>query len=181
MRLNTINQREMPDNPTISLIVAHGGNGIIGKDCRLPWHLSNDLRWFKRHTLGKTLLMGSTTYAAVGRFLRDRNIIVLTSQLDIQLSDNSVICNSLQQAYSWHATHSQHHELMICGGANIYLQTIQTADRLYISVVDSMLAGDAYFPDVDYSCYQQIYTQNWLADDNNECSFTTSIWQRNDL
>ncbi len=139
----------------ISLIVAVSRNGVIGMDNQLPWHLPDDLRYFKSVTMGKPLIMGRKTHESIGRPLPGRANIVLTRDLQ-WTADGVVVVNDLHAAIAAAKSacdDSNVDEVMIIGGEQIYKMTLDTAHRLYLTEVDADVEGDAYFPAVD--------TQQW--------------------
>lgn len=139
----------------ISLIVAVSRNGVIGVDNQLPWHLPDDLRYFKSVTMGKPLIMGRKTHESIGRPLPGRANIVLTRDRQ-WTADGVVVVNDLDAAIAAAkraCDASNVDEVMIIGGEQIYKMTLDTAHRLYLTEVDADVEGDAYFPAVD--------TQQW--------------------
>lgn len=125
----------------ISLIVAYGRNRVIGLEGDLPWRLPNDLKHFKQLTLGKTVLMGRKTWISLGRPLPQRENWVLTR--DLAFADPGCrVFHSVEEALAAH----DDGELMVIGGAELYRQLIDRADRLYVTEVDASPEGDAWFP-----------------------------------
>lgn len=142
----------------LSLIVAMSRNGVIGIDNQLPWHLPEDLKYFKSVTMGKPIIMGRKTYDSIGRPLPGRTNIVITRDpswqaegvsvaqtLEAALSLGQVACNAAGAD-----------EIMVIGGEQIYRMTLPTADRLYLTQVDAEVEGDAFFPDIDLDQWQQV-------------------------
>jgi dihydrofolate reductase len=139
----------------ISLIVAVSRNGVIGVDNQLPWHLPDDLRYFKSVTMGKPLIMGRKTHESIGRPLPGRANIVLTRDRQ-WTADGVVVVNDLDAAIAAAkraCDASNVDEVMIIGGEQIYKMTLGTAHRLYLTEVDADVEGDAFFPAMD--------TQQW--------------------
>ena len=128
----------------VSIIVAMAKNRVIGREGKLPWHLPSDLQRFKQLTMGHTLLMGSHTFESIGQPLPGRRTIVLSRDPDYQAVDCEVatsIAAALQLA-------KPAEELFICGGADIYRQTLPFAERIYLTELENEIAGDAYFPEL---------------------------------
>lgn len=149
-----------------SLIVAMAENQTIGIDNSLPWHLPNDLQYFKKVTMAKPIIMGRKTYESIGRPLPGRTNIVITRQADYQ-AEGIVVVNSLQQALDKAEDISfvaGHEEVMVIGGAEIYQQALLKADRLYITHVHSEIAGDAFFPHVSWNDWQECQREDHQAD-----------------
>ena len=149
-----------------ALIVAMAENQTIGIDNTLPWHLPNDLKYFKKVTMAKPIIMGRKTYESIGRPLPGRTNIVITRQTDYQ-ADGIVIVNSLQQALDKAediSFVSGHEEVMVIGGAEIYQQALLKADRLYITHVSAEIEGDAFFPTVEWNDWQEFKREEHAAD-----------------
>ena len=141
-----------------SLIVAVSRNGVIGIDNQLPWHLPEDLKYFKSVTMGKPLIMGRKTYDSIGRPLPGRTNIVVTRDQGWH-AEGVEVARSLQQAMTLGrlaCARSEAGEIMVIGGEQIYQLTLPAADRLYITEVQAEVEGDAFFPPLDHSQWQQI-------------------------
>jgi len=119
-------------------------NRLIGRNGDLPWRLPNDLKHFKRNTLGKTVLMGRKTWASLGRPLPERENWVLTRDAGFQ-ADGARVFHTLEAALAAHAAG----ELMVIGGAELYRQLLPAAQRIYLTEVEAELEGDAWFPAFD--------------------------------
>ena len=135
----------------MSLIVAVSKNGVIGLDNKLPWNLPDDLQYFKSVTMGKPLVMGRKTYDSIGRPLPGRTNIVITRDAS-WCAPGVEVATSLDDALSLArkaCTDSGVDEVMVIGGEQIYRMTIAVADRLYVTEVDTEIAGDAFFPTID--------------------------------
>jgi len=149
-----------------ALIVAMAENQTIGIDNTLPWHLPNDLKYFKQVTMAKPIIMGRKTYESIGRPLPGRTNIVITRQSDYQAA-GIVVVNSLQQALDKAESISAdagHDEVMVIGGAEIYQQALLQADRLYITHVYADVKGDAFFPSVNWNDWQEAQREDHKAD-----------------
>lgn len=132
-------------SPMISLIAAVARNRVIGRENRLPWHLPEDLARFKRLTLGKCVIMGRKTYESIGKPLPGRTTIVVTRQEALAFPPGVIVARSPAEALE--RAHGE--EVMVAGGAEIYAQTLARADRLYLTMVESDLEGDRFFPEID--------------------------------
>jgi dihydrofolate reductase len=141
----------------ISLIVAVSRNGAIGLNNQLPWYLPEDLKYFKSVTMGKPLIMGRKTFDSIGRPLPGRANIVLTR--DPQwTSDGVKVVQSVEQALvagEIACEAADVDEIMVIGGEQIYRMTIDLADRIYLTQVDTNVEGDAFFPDIDLNNWSQ--------------------------
>ena len=146
------------------MIAAMAEDRIIGLDNKMPWHLPADLQFFKRVTLGKPVIMGRKTYQSIGRPLPGRKNIVLTR--DTSLTIEGVDCvQTLEQAAELVGNVD---EVMIIGGATIYQQFLEKADRLYITFIDLKTEGDTRFPDYQsVAQWQEIDREAHCKDEKN--------------
>ncbi|MGH8462715.1 MAG: dihydrofolate reductase, partial [Pseudomonas sp.] len=141
----------------VALIWAMSRNRVIGRNNALPWHLSEDLRYFKRVTFGKPVIMGRKTWESIGRPLPGRANIVITRDADFQAEGVKVV-HSLEQAVSLAesiAFLDGVDEAMVIGGAEIYALALPLAQRLYLTQVHAEVDGDACFPELDLSGWQE--------------------------
>lgn len=140
----------------ISLIFAMDKNNLIGKGNDLPWHYSEDLKYFKSVTTGKSVVMGENTfysiYNRIGKPLPNRNNIVATFNKDFNYSDVTVINDLIAFLEKVKETKE---EYFIIGGKTIYELSLPYADRLYITHINKAYDGDVYFPKIDYDKYQK--------------------------
>jgi dihydrofolate reductase len=125
------------------IIAALNRKRVIGKDGKLPWHISEDLKRFKRLTVGHTVLMGRKTYESLGKPLSDRRNVVLTSQ-----SIPGVETYDSQEA-ALAALRSQE-KIFIIGGGKIFKQFLDRANELYLTLVDNDIDGDTFFPPYEH-------------------------------
>ena len=143
----------MKNSLPLCLIAALAQNRVIGRDNQLPWHLPADLKHFKAMTLGKPIIMGRKTWDSLGRPLPGRLNLVISRQPGLSLEGAEVFASldaALQRAEAW-AREQGVDELMLIGGAQLYGQALQQADRLYLTRVELSPEGDAWFPDIDQS------------------------------
>ncbi len=156
----------------ISLIWAMDENRLIGVENRLPWKLPADMTWFRRHTLGKPIVMGRKTFDSFGgRPLPERTNIVVTRDKSYQ-AEGAVVVYSIEEAI---AAAGEAEELMIIGGASFYEQMLPRADRLYITQVHGQFEGDAWFPEFSLNGWQEVGREEQGGDEKNAyaCSFLT--------
>ena len=167
----------------LSLIVAMAQNHVIGINNSLPWHLPNDLKYFKKVTMGKPIIMGRKTYESIGKPLPGRRNIVITRQdayTGVGENDAIDVVSSLDQAVDLGesiALVEGHEEVMVIGGAEIYKQALLKADRLYITHVLADVEGDAYFPQVDWTLYEEVGHESFAASGHNPYDYRFSIYQ----
>jgi len=138
----------------ISMIVAMGKNRQIGIENEIPWHLPEDLKFFKKTTLGHHIVMGRKTFESIGKPLPGRTTIILTKNPDYQVKD-CITASSIEEAIEL-AKGAGEDELIICGGANVYSQALPRADRLYLTTVDYSGKADAFFPELKSGDWHQV-------------------------
>jgi dihydrofolate reductase len=160
----------------ISLIVAMAQNRVIGRDNQMPWHLPEDLRYFKRITLNKPVVMGRNTFESIGRPLPQRTNIVISRNPGYRI-DGAVVVNSLEAALQ-QCRELQAEEAMIIGGAQIYAQALPLADRLYLTEVAAVIEGDASFPDFDRSLWQEVARESHQATANNPYNYAFLVLEK---
>ncbi len=141
----------MSERPRISLVVAMARNRVIGHCGRMPWHLSEDLRRFRRITWGKPILMGRKTHQAIGRPLPGRHNIVVSRCRDFYAPGCTVV-DTLEAGVA--AAESS--ELMVIGGALLYEAFLPLADYLYLTWIDADFPGDTFFPAWEPSEWQEV-------------------------
>ena len=152
----------------ISIIVAMDKNGVIGKDGKLPWRLSADLKHFKSITMGKSIVMGRKTHESLGRVLPGRENIVITCDKNYQAPGCTVL-HSLDDVFV-HCRKAD--EIMIMGGAELYEQMLDRASRIYLTEVHAEVSGDTCFPAYDAGTWHEVQRQDFKADEKNgkDCS-----------
>ena len=162
---------------TISAIVAMDNNRLIGTENRLPWRLPDDMGWFVEKTMGKPVIMGRKTYESIPvkfRPLKGRHNIVLTRNRAYE-APGATIVYSVEEAL---AAANDSGEIIIGGGANLYGQLLPQTTRIYLTLVDTTLAGDAYFPQIERPKWHQTFRQYHPADEQHTFSFTWFILDR---
>ncbi len=152
----------------ISLIVAAATNNVIGRDGALPWHLSEDLKRFKRLTTGKPLIMGRLTHESIGKPLPDRRNIVVSRRAGLEIDGCEVVA-TLDDALLLTADAE---EVMVIGGGNIYEQILPRADRIYMTRVNASPDGDTYFPELNDEEWQLVDQEDFAADDSRPHGFS---------
>lgn len=131
----------------VAMIVAVAKNGVIGRDNQLPWHIPEDLKWFKENTMGKPMIMGRKTFESLGRPLPGRPHIVLTRDPDFSYEGVHVV-RTIESALelAQNIVNENHvEEVMVIGGANIYQQMLPMVSTIYRTLVPIEPDGDAFF------------------------------------
>lgn len=164
----------------IALIWAMARNGVIGRDNKLPWYLPEDLKYFKRVTTGKPVIMGRKTYDSIGRPLPNRTNIVVTRDASLSLPGVKVV-TSLEDALDIaqaESVISDVDEVIVMGGAEIYAQALPHADRLYVTLVHAEVEGDAVFPTIDLDEYRELAREDFNAEGPNPYDYSFVVYER---
>lgn len=160
--------------PRLALIAALARNRVIGRDNRLPWRLPADLRFFKRTTTGKPLLMGRRTWESIGRPLPGRRMIVLSRDPNYQ-APGCMMARSLDEAVELAGAVP---EIMVIGGAALYRQTLPLADRLYLTRVEADVPGDVWFPEWNEGNWRLGWEESHPADRDHAWPYRFQRWTR---
>ncbi len=151
----------------ISIIVAMSQNSVIGFNNQLPWHISEDLKNFKKTTLDHCVIMGRKTYDSIGKPLKDRRNIVISRDSSLLINGVEVV-NSLDKAISMVEDSS---EIFIIGGEQIYTISLPLATHLYITKVYGDYKGDAFFPDFIQNEWREVAREDLISASNINFSF----------
>jgi dihydrofolate reductase len=127
----------------LSIIAALNRDRVIGVGGKLPWHVSEDLKRFKRLTTGHTVLMGRKTYESMGKPLPNRRNVVLTSQKIQGVETYPTIGHALQAL-------QDQEQVFVIGGGELYTQLLDSAQALYLTIVDQVVEGDTFFPPYEH-------------------------------
>jgi len=160
--------------PTINLIVAMANNRVIGLNNQMPWHLPADLQHFKATTMSHPIVMGRKTFESIGRPLPGRRNLVISRNPDLKIEGVEVY-NSIESALD---ACSEASDIMIIGGSNLYSQTLQHADRLFLTFIDLDTDGDAHFPDWTHMSWQETSRDAHQADEKNPYNYEFVNLQR---
>ena len=160
----------------ISIIVAMDEKGAIGRDNRLPWHLSDDLKRFKATTIGHHIVMGRKTYESIGKPLPGRTNIVVTRNPAYQ-AEGCRIAHSLEEALEI-ARENGEEEVFVTGGRELFAQALDIADRIYLTRVHADVPANLYFPDFDETNWSEKDSFHHKADEKNEHAFTVKLLER---
>ena len=155
------------------MIVAMTRNGVIGKDNSMPWHLPADLAYFKQTTLGKPIVMGRNTFNSIGRALPGRRNIIVSQGL-IDAPPHTEVVASPEAALALLAGEE---EVMVMGGGQLYQAFLPFSQRLYLTLIETEMEGDTYFP---------FQAQDWqfqseeirLADERNQYDCRFQVYEK---
>ena len=160
----------------ISLIVAMDEKRGIGKAGALPWRLSSDLKRFRELTMGHHIIVGRKTFDSIGKPLPGRHIIVVTRDESLR-PEGCFVARSVEGAIKL-AQERGEPEVFVCGGAEIYSQTLDVADRIYLTQVHAVVDADTFFPEWVHEDWTETGTVFQPADEKNQYSFTFKLLER---
>ena len=161
----------------LTAIVATDRIGTIGKDGQIPWYLPADLKFFKRITLGHPVIMGRKTFRSIGRPLPMRTNIVLTRD-PYFLASGAVVVHSLEDALDTAVVETAA-ETFIIGGGELYRQSLDLLDRVYLTVVGTEIeGGDAFFPRLPVGEWREVWSEGYAPHGKNELPYRFSRWER---
>ena len=160
----------------LSLIVAASTNNAIGKNNQLLWNLPNDMKFFKDKTWGMTIIMGRKTFEALNKILPGRTNIVITKQLDWK-AENAWVAKDIDDAVK-QAESTNCKEIFIIGGGEIYKQSMDIADRIYMTRVHAILEGDTYFPEIDKSQWELKTNTDFQPDEKHAYAYSFQTWDK---
>lgn len=158
----------------LSLIVAMSENRVIGKDNALPWRLPEDLKRFRQFTTGHPVIMGRRSYESIGRPLPDRTNIIVTRRPGYR-APGCLVAHTIEDAMS---CASGAGEIFIIGGAELYVQTLDRADRIYLTLVHADIAGDTFFPALETAAWRETARERRGADDRHAYAYSFLTLER---
>ena len=164
----------------IAIIVAMAENNVIGHNNGLPWHIPEDLKYFKKITTGHPIVMGRKTFESIGRPLPNRINIVVTSDQNWN-ADGVIVSHSIDEAFRLGAREAEAvgvDELMVIGGANLYRQVIDKADRMYLTQIHAVVDGDTVFPAFDKSDWIEVSRIEKSTDTGNNHNYSYIVLDR---
>lgn len=159
----------------VSIIVAIAKNNVIGRGNKMPWHLPADFNYFKERTDGKPVIMGYKTHLSIGKILPGRKNIVLCDDKNLQIITGALMAESFEKAFALARDSS---EAFIIGGANVYKQGLNYADRLYITEVQADIPGDIFFPEFDKNEWKEIKREKRSKDEENIYAMDFIVYEK---
>jgi dihydrofolate reductase len=164
----------------IVLVAAVAENNVIGTNGGMPWRLKSDLKHFRTLTINKPVVMGRKTYESIGKPLRDRTNIILTTDLGLVVP-GGVLARSLDAALDFARQDAERRgvdEIMVIGGSDVFSATMPLADRLEITHVHTSPEGDALFPPIDPEVWREASRREYQAGPDDSANFTVATYLR---
>lgn len=165
---------------TASMIVAAARNGTIGRDNALPWRIADDLRYFRRITMGKPVIMGRRTFDSIGRPLPGRDNIVVSRNPEFAAAGVRV-AQGVEEAFTLAAASARSSgagELLLLGGAQLYAEAMGKIQRIYLTRVHADIAGDSHLPSLDDREWREISREDYPADSRNDFPYSFIVLER---
>lgn len=159
----------------MNIIVAIADNGAIGKDNQLLWHISEDLRYFKKVTTGATVVMGRKTYQSIGKPLPGRRNIVISRSVrqikGVEIFESiPTFLETINSSYS---------EVFVIGGGELYRELLPYTSKLYLTLVHTTIPdADTFFPEIDYSQWREISRESFPRGEKFEHPFEFVVFQK---
>ena len=167
----------------LSHLVALSNNLVIGVNNDLPWKLKKDLQHFSAYTQNKAMVMGRKNIESIGRPLRNRKNIVISSTLSSQ--DGIEIVENLdlgiKAATKWNLDNAQNNEVVLIGGGYVFEESKEIVNKLILTRVDCEIDGDVFYPEIDLKDWEMISTKSYEKDDENEFKFTVETYLKSSL
>lgn len=159
----------------ISHLVAASENNVIGKNNQLPWNLPNDFKFFKNKTWGMPVVMGRKTYESMEKELKGRINIVVTTNKEWK-RDNVLVASSIEEGIK-KAEETDCKEIFVIGGGEIFRQSMDIVNRLYITRVHATVEGDTFYPAIDESNWKLVSEDPHPADEKHQFAYTFQTWE----
>ncbi|MEO6814538.1 MAG: dihydrofolate reductase [Ginsengibacter sp.] len=160
----------------LSHIVAASENNVIGIKKGLPWKLSGDFKYFKNKTWSMPVIMGRNTFESMKKDLPGRINIVLTKRTDWR-PQNVFVVSEINEAIE-KAKESDAREIFIIGGGEIFKQTFDKVNRVYLTRVHTKVEGDTSYPELDRAKWSLLKSQSFPADEKNNFPYTFEVWEK---
>ncbi len=158
----------------VLMIVAASDNDVIGNDGKLPWHLSADLKRFRRLTAGHHIIMGRKTFESIGRLLPDRWTVIVTRQPDYFFSGAKIVGNVQAAIFAAGDDDTP----FIIGGSEIYRAALPIVSTIHLTRVHVQIDGDTLLPPIDWEQWELISSEHFKADPRNDFNFSLEEYQR---
>lgn len=163
----------------LSIIVAKAKNNTIGKDNKLLWHISDDLKRFEELTTGHVIIMGRKTFESLGKVLPNRKHIVFSQNPDFKVNDENVeIVHSMLQLQEYIEDDKEN---FVIGGAMIYNLLMPYVKKMYVTEIDRDFDGDTFFPRINDEIWKEISRENGPEDSNNNLKYEYVVYERRNI
>jgi dihydrofolate reductase len=175
-----VSESEPQQDPVIALVVAMGENRAIGRGGDLPWHLRSDMKFFRKVTMGKPVVMGRKTFKSLPRVLDGRLNVVLTRDEGF-VAPSAVMAHSLEEgleAARASCARTGAAEIMIIGGEDVFREVLPQTGRIYLTEVDAAPEADTWFPELDPDQWREVFREKHQAGPHDDHDFSFVILER---
>lgn len=160
----------------LSIIVAKAKNNVIGKNNKLIWHLSEDLKRFKKLTTGHTIIMGRKTFESLGKVLPERKHIVFSQNADFKVDNENVeIVHSMLQIQQYIESEE---ETFVIGGAMIYNLLMPYVKKMYVTQINKDFEGDTFFPKINEDTWKETERVSNIQDEDTNLEYEFITYER---
>ncbi len=159
----------------ISFLVAMDRKNTIGKSNDLPWHLPEDLRYFKNVTMGHPIVMGRKTHESIGRILPGRENIIVTRNRDYECGE-CTIAHSADEVLEMERESGE--EYFVIGGAELFNSFFPYADRLYITDIEDVFEGDTFFPEYSKDDWSLVSEEKGIKNEKNPYDYYFRVYEK---
>jgi dihydrofolate reductase len=161
-------------NQNVSWIVAVSENDVIGGNGGLPWHLSADLKRFRKLTTGHHIILGRKTFESIGRLLPDRTTVIVTRNRHYAVPGALVVADLLSAI---RAT-AEDQQPFVAGGGEIYRASIGLVETIFLTRVHTVIEGDTFLPEIDWNRWEQVTSERHAADGKNDFDYSFETYRR---
>ncbi len=162
----------------LSILVAMAKNRVIGQHNKLPWHLPTDLKHFKSLTMDHAIIMGRKTYESIGKPLPGRINIIITHQQNFE-APGAIVVNSIENSFKVsQEMRGTTKECFVIGGEQLFRQTLNECQRMYITEIQRDFEGDTVFPEFDYSDWKEIERIKHFSEGDNNLEYHFVVLDR---
>ncbi|HET7577772.1 MAG TPA: dihydrofolate reductase [Bacillales bacterium] len=158
----------------ISFLLAMGKNRVIGKDNGMPWHLPADLAFFKKKTMGNTIVMGRKTHESIGKALPGRKNVVVTRDTNYE-AEGCTVVHSVDEARELFGNDD---EVFVIGGTKLFNTFFSYADRLYVTYINEEFEGDTFFPEIDDTKWKRTSVEQGVKNEKNPYEYSFIVYDR---
>lgn len=163
----------------ISLLFAMDRNHGIGYQNDLPWYIPEDLKYFKKVTMGHTIVMGRKTFDSIGKALPGRKNVILTRDQEYVAPENTVVIHSIDELLKLNHK-NQDEEFFVIGGAEIFKQILPWTDKLYITFIDAEYNADTFFPKINWEEWKILSSKPGEQQQEAGVAYTFSVYEKID-
>lgn len=167
----------MSHQPHLYIIAAMSENHVIGQDNRLPWHLPDEWKHFRKVTDGKAFLTGRKSFEAPDALHSSYRNVVLTRNKNLDKSADTELADDLHEGI---ALLKDENEVFVLGGASVFEQALPLVERLYLTIVHTTVDGDAFFPNVNWDEWELISSDYHETDEHHAYAFSMNLYVRKD-